>query len=80
MLHSIQSTHVKNKVTIKHHRIKWIFKMLDIQLLRKDTTAVAERLKTRGLRFDVDGVNALAAQRKASEMRTEQGKSQPNNV
>ena len=54
--------------------------MLDIQLLRKDTTAVAERLKTRGFDFDVDGFNALESQRKTIQMRTEELQSQRNKI
>lgn len=54
--------------------------MLDIQLLRKDTTAVAERLKTRGFDFDVDGFNALESQRKTIQMRTEELQSQRNKL
>ena len=54
--------------------------MLDIQLLRKDTTAVAERLKTRGFDFDVNGFNALESQRKTIQMRTEELQSQRNKL
>ena len=52
--------------------------MLDIQLLRKEITNVAERLKTRGFDFDVDAFNALESQRKTIQMRTEELQSQRN--
>lgn len=54
--------------------------MLDIQLLRKDTAAVAERLKTRGFELDVGGFNALESQRKTIQMRTEELQSQRNKL
>mgnify|MGYP003417434218 FL=1 len=54
--------------------------MLDIQLLRKDTDAVAARLKTRGFEFDVDAFNALESQRKAIQVRTEELQSQRNKL
>ena len=54
--------------------------MLDIQLLRKDTDAVAARLKTRGFGFDVDAFNALESQRKAIQVRTEELQSQRNKL
>jgi seryl-tRNA synthetase len=46
--------------------------MLDIALLRKDVAAVAARLKTRGYELDVDRFNALEAERKAVQTRTEE--------
>ncbi len=46
--------------------------MLDINLLRKDVVAVAARLKTRGYEFDVERFNALEAERKSVQTRTEE--------
>ena len=46
--------------------------MLDINLLRKDVAAVAVRLKTRGYEFDVDRFNALEAERKSLQIKTEE--------
>ena len=46
--------------------------MLDINLLRKDVAAVAARLKTRGYEFDVERFNALEAERKAVQTKTEE--------
>ena len=46
--------------------------MLDISLLRKDVAAVAARLKVRGYEFDVDRFNALEAQRKSVQTKTEE--------
>ena len=37
--------------------------MLDINLLRKDITAVADRLRTRPFELDVAAFNALEAER-----------------
>ena len=50
--------------------------MIDIQLLRKDIDNVAARLATRKVQLDVAGFNALEAERKAIQTRTEdlQGK------
>jgi seryl-tRNA synthetase len=50
--------------------------MIDIQLLRKDIDNVAARLATRKFALDVAGFNALEAERKAIQTRTEdlQGK------
>ena len=50
--------------------------MIDIQLLRKDIDNVAVRLATRKFQLDVAGFNALEAERKAIQTRTEdlQGK------
>ncbi|MGL4767205.1 MAG: serine--tRNA ligase [Formosimonas sp.] len=52
--------------------------MLDIQLLRKEIDTVAARLKTRGFDLDVAGFNALEAQRKAIQVRTEELQAQRN--
>ncbi len=46
--------------------------MLDIALLRRDITDVAERLKTRGYKLDVEGFNALEAERKSVQTKTEE--------
>ena len=46
--------------------------MLDINLLRKDVGAVAERLRSRGFEFDVAAFNALEAERKAVQVQTEE--------
>lgn len=46
--------------------------MIDIQLLRKDIANVAARLATRKYQLDVDGFNALEAERKAIQTRTEE--------
>ena len=46
--------------------------MIDINLLRKDVNAIAERLRTRPFEFDVAGFSALEAERKAVQMRTEE--------
>jgi seryl-tRNA synthetase len=46
--------------------------MLDINLLRKDVATVAARLQARGYEFDVDRFNALEAERKSLQMRTEE--------
>ena len=50
--------------------------MIDIQLLRKDIDTVAARLATRKFQLDVAGFNAIEAERKAIQTRTEdlQGK------
>ncbi len=45
--------------------------MLDLTLLRKDTAAVVERLKSRGFDFDAEQFNALEAERKAVQVETE---------
>lgn len=54
--------------------------MLDIQLLRKDTAAVAARLKSRGFDFDTLTFNVLEAQRKEIQVRTEGLQSQRNTL
>lgn len=46
--------------------------MIDIQLLRKDINAVAARLAQRKFILDVDTFNALEAQRKQCQSRTEE--------
>ena len=46
--------------------------MLDINLLRKDVSSVAARLKTRGYEFDVDRFNTLEAGRKSVQTKTEE--------
>ena len=46
--------------------------MLDIQLLRSNTAAVAERLAARGYEFDTARFNALEEQRKAVQVKTEE--------
>lgn len=46
--------------------------MIEIQLLRKDIKAVAERLAQRKFRLDVDAFNALESERKAIQTRTEE--------
>ncbi|TSH90461.1 serine--tRNA ligase [Verticiella sediminum] len=45
--------------------------MLDLSLLRKDTTAVVERLKARGFDFDAAQFDALESERKAVQVETE---------
>ncbi|WP_332877511.1 serine--tRNA ligase [Massilia sp. S19_KUP03_FR1] len=52
--------------------------MIDIQLLRKDIANVAERLATRKFQLDVAGFNAIEAERKAIQMRTEELQSKRN--
>ena len=54
--------------------------MLDIQLLRTDAAAVAAKLAKRGFVFDSDAFDALEAQRKALQMRTEELQSRRNSV
>lgn len=46
--------------------------MLDINLLRRDVGVVAARLRTRGYEFEVDRFNALEAERKAVQTKTEE--------
>ncbi len=46
--------------------------MLDINLLRKDIGAAADRLQTRGFEFDIDGFNVLEAERKTVQISTEE--------
>jgi seryl-tRNA synthetase len=52
--------------------------MIDIQLLRKDIDTVAARLATRKFPLDVAGFNAIEAERKAIQMRTEELQSKRN--
>ncbi len=52
--------------------------MIDIQLLRKDIATVAARLATRKFQLDVTGFNALEAERKAIQTRTEDLQSKRN--
>ncbi len=54
--------------------------MIDIQLLRKDITAVAERLAQRKFKLDVDAFNALESERKAIQTRTEELQAQRNSL
>ena len=42
--------------------------MLDINVLRKDVGAVADRLRTRGFEFDIEGFNQLEAERKSVQV------------
>ncbi len=52
--------------------------MLDIQLLRKDATHVAERLATRGFAFDVARFEALEATRKSIQIQTQEAQARRN--
>jgi seryl-tRNA synthetase len=52
--------------------------MLDIQLLRTDIDAVAKRLADRGFQFDVAAFNALEAERKNIQTRTQELQSKRN--
>ncbi|MEO8037598.1 MAG: serine--tRNA ligase [Betaproteobacteria bacterium] len=52
--------------------------MLDIQLLRTDIEAVAKRLADRGFPFDVAAFNALEAERKRFQTRTQEVQSKRN--
>ncbi len=54
--------------------------MIDIQLLRKDTAAVAARLAQRKFHLDVDAFNALESKRKAIQTRTEELQAQRNSL
>ena len=54
--------------------------MLDIQLLRSNTAAVAERLATRGYEFDTARFNALEEQRKAVQVKTEELQASRNSI
>jgi seryl-tRNA synthetase len=54
--------------------------MIDIQLLRKDIHAVAERLALRKFKLDVDAFNALESERKAIQTRTEELQAQRNSL
>ena len=52
--------------------------MLDIQLLRKDAALVAERLAARGFAFDAARFDALEAERKTIQTRTQEAQSRRN--
>src|SRR3954471_8385366 len=54
--------------------------MIDIQLLRKDIDNVAERLATRKFQLDVAGFNAIEAERKAIQTRTEELQGKRNSL
>ena len=54
--------------------------MIDIQTLRKDIDNVAARLATRKFQLDVAGFNALEAERKAIQMRTEELQGKRNSL
>ncbi len=54
--------------------------MLDIQLLRKDATLVAERLAARGFHFDAVRFDALEAERKTIQTRTQEAQSHRNSM
>ncbi|TWG82667.1 seryl-tRNA synthetase [Cupriavidus gilardii J11] len=54
--------------------------MLDIQLLRKDLDAVAQRLATRGFQLDVAAFQTLEGERKQLQTRTEELQSRRNTL
>jgi len=54
--------------------------MIDIQLLRKDIDNVAARLATRKFQLDVSAFNALEAERKAIQIRTEELQGKRNSL
>ncbi len=54
--------------------------MLDIQLLRKDAALVAERLVARGFHFDAARFDALEAERKTIQTRTQEAQSHRNSM
>lgn len=54
--------------------------MLDIQLLRKDLDAVAQRLATRGFQLDVAAFQSLESERKQLQTRTEELQSRRNTL
>ena len=54
--------------------------MIDIQLLRKDIDAVAARLAQRKFKLDVGAFNALEAERKAIQTRTEELQAKRNTL
>lgn len=54
--------------------------MLDIQLLRSQTAAVAEQLARRGFAFDTAAFEALETQRKNLQVRTEELQAQRNST
>ncbi|TAL54477.1 serine--tRNA ligase [Pandoraea sp.] len=54
--------------------------MLDIQLLRKDIDAVAQRLATRGFSLDVSALQSLETERKEIQTRTEELQARRNTL
>jgi seryl-tRNA synthetase len=54
--------------------------MLDIQYLRKDITAVADRLARRGITLDTARFEAMEAERKAIQIRTQDLQAQRNQL
>jgi seryl-tRNA synthetase len=54
--------------------------MLDIQLLRKDAALVAERLAARGFVFDATRFDALEAERKTIQTRTQEAQAKRNTL
>ena len=54
--------------------------MIDIQLLRKDIAAVAERLAARKFKLDVTAFNALEAERKQIQTQTEELQGRRNSL
>jgi seryl-tRNA synthetase len=54
--------------------------MLDIQLLRKDAALVAERLAARGFEFDAARFDALEAERKTIQTRTQDAQNRRNTL
>ena len=54
--------------------------MLDIQLLRKDASLVAERLAARGFQFDAIRFDVLEAERKTIQTRTQDAQSRRNSM
>ncbi len=54
--------------------------MLDIQLLRKDAASVAARLAARGFAFDTARFDALEAERKTIQTRTQEAQSRRNTL
>jgi len=54
--------------------------MLDIQLLRKDLDAVAQRLATRGFQFDTAAFQTLEAERKQLQTQTEELQARRNSL
>ena len=54
--------------------------MLDIQLLRKDLAQVAQRLATRGVTLDTARIEALEAERKEIQTRTQELQARRNQL
>ncbi len=54
--------------------------MLDIQLLRRDAALVAERLAARGFAFDTARFEALEAERKTIQTRTQEAQAKRNSL